>query len=255
MKVFKNQFAVNEEMEINVPVQQHAYTDSTCAEYGWTEQWYCERCDVLVKTAERIEKKEHVLVDATCDKPGYCKNCETMHKDPNGHKWGEETVVEATCTTAGYTTKTCETCGTTDVSGNVAALGHNVMPVYMQKHIEIVDVKNGWYQIGFVQYECVNCGDGFGDETNGYGFIVDYKGIDCYHEFYQDDFNNTPAVDCQTPNKLAYTCEHCYLTVYVDGDKYAPHKNEKGEALFENDCTNKVEGTRVCDTCEQTIEI
>ena len=67
-------------------------------------------------------------------------------------------------------------------------------------------------------------------------------------------FNDIPSADCKTPNKIAYECA-CGMILYVDGTEYVAHKNEKGEVLLTNDCTNKVEGTRVCDSCGLTFEL
>ena len=78
----------------------------------------CRRCGLADG-----EAPGHDWAEPTCTAPKTCNTCKTVEGEALGHDY-TVVVIEATCSTAGSTTHTCNTCGDTFVTDEIAAFGH-----------------------------------------------------------------------------------------------------------------------------------
>lgn len=193
--------------------QEFCAQDATCTEAGWTAQYYCERCDELVKS-ETIKALGHkIVVDVKATK--------------------------ATCTTAGATKgEHCEQCDYVVESVEIPALGHNHV---MTDNLQPAD-REATDSYTYEHYECTRCDDEY---INNY---VAY----CIHEMnVRPDRGLSKAPTCTAEGKNVYTCVNCNIVMKEEPIARLHHTNKAGADL--EICANDGLTDRVCTGCKKTI--
>ena len=203
--------------------KQYAAQDATCTADGWTAQYYCERCDELVKSTT-IKALGHSYTTATCTELATCTTCGETTGD-YAHKWNA-----ATCTTA----KTCELCALTEGE----ALGHNHVLTDSAKLIE-------GKQYGYEHYECDRC------HAEDAEYIINYV------NYHVHTFNNRPvktqATTCTTLGYKQYKCLTCdYVETRYNEEDLLPHVNAAGQDLTV--CHEKITDFKCVNGCKATFE-
>lgn len=227
-----------------IPEQEFAAQAPTCEANGWTEQYYCDRCDAFIAS----ETYEPAVLD---------QNGEILvpEKHPElkalGHNWGDP-IVEgkpATCTQDGVSAKyKCVNCGATKGGDVLPATGHNYQWIdgeVKEDRFSYLWTANGKLgikivtQFGYNHYGCPNCGD---------EYISDYEPLDCYHEYEEDMFSYINPT-CHELGKIAYRCQLCDKVEYVtDMNSEYTHWNMAGEILIDS-CLNADVTDRACVYC------
>lgn len=206
-------YEVTMTFESNVPEQEFCAQDATCTEAGWTAQYYCERCNELVKS-ETIKALGHkIVVDVKATK--------------------------ATCTTAGATKgEHCEQCDYVVESVEIPALGHNHV---MTDNLQPED-REETDEYTYEHYECTRCDDEY---INNY---VAY----CIHEMnVRPDRGLSKTPTCTAEGKNVYTCVNCNIVMKEEPIARLHHTNKAGADL--EICANDDQTDRVCTGCKQTI--
>gem|GEM_PF-3178515 len=145
-------------------------TAATCDTVG-VMGTYCEDCDALLSTIEIAkdpknhvgETYEDVITAATCDTAGvmgtYCEDCDALlgtteiAKDPKNHVGDtyEKEITAATCDTVGEMGIYCEDCDALLSTEAIPAIGHS--------HVLTGHKDATYYEDGYDEYTCSNCGD------------------------------------------------------------------------------------------------
>ena len=112
------------------------YVEAGCGVDGYTGDYYCAYCDLLMLKGEVVAGYEHSWelwdqVSATCTNDGYdhyiCNLCgvgiDLITETKTGHT-EKQTTVSANCIDKGYIKKYCGQCGTDLGATELPALGH-----------------------------------------------------------------------------------------------------------------------------------
>ena len=120
----------------------HDRVPATCIKNGIVEYWSCDRCGKNF-----------------ADKNGKTSITDLVEKAV-GHTWGEwKTTTKPTCTEKGIETRTCTSCGESQIR-EIKALGHSLA------HVDAVQPTE--QQSGCVEHwHCQNCGKNFADQNTG----------------------------------------------------------------------------------------
>ena len=120
----------------------HDRVPATCIKNGTVEYWSCDRCGKNF-----------------ADKNGKTSITDLVEKAV-GHTWGEwKTTTKPTCTEKGIETRTCTSCGESQIR-EIKALGHSLA------HVDAVQPTE--QQSGCVEHwHCQNCGKNFADQNTG----------------------------------------------------------------------------------------
>lgn len=252
------------------PPHQHNYAEMvispTCTAQGYTT-FTCACGDSYIDNEvsetghmwdEGVVTKEPTEEDAgellcTCTA---CGETETQVIPPLNHEhdYTDTVVVEPTCTEGGYTVYTCS-CGSSCVSDETAALGHDYADAtcttpktcnrcgrttgntleheYTAEVIEPI----ACIEQGYTRYTCKNC---------GFSYVTDFTNGE--HQFGQ--WQVIKEATCVQTGRQFRRCSYCGLEEYVDiplGEhKYQPFAKEPT-------CTEPGFTSDVCDVCEHSI--
>ncbi len=157
----------------NKTVEANNAVEATCTEAGKASDIICAHCGKLVSEGEAIaalghtkgETKVENTVDATCTTDGsydnvvYCSVCgeevsrETVTVAATGHAWGEWSITTApSCASFGVQSRTCSSCGETEVDDHVPATGEHTFGEWTEKTPATTEAE------GVETRKCSGCG-------------------------------------------------------------------------------------------------
>lgn len=97
---------------------------ATCQARGYHKET-CKTCGEVVAEATYPKTECTPAAAATCTADSVCSVCGDVVEAATGHSFGEAVVVAATCKAEGSSTKTCATCGESEVTA-LAIVAHNI---------------------------------------------------------------------------------------------------------------------------------
>ena len=198
----------------------------TCTETG-VESRYClnDNSHVETRTVEKLPHDYSMnVVQRTCEQGGYteytCRNCGFHYSDdftdPMGHNYGPwMTYSQPTCTTLGEERSYCINNHNHYLSRDIATIGHDYQTSV---------VPPTFYEQGYTEHICKNCGDSYKTDYVDYDYTADYleyKSQNVYYtgsieEWKQDAVNGTLQIE---------------ITVIVSSTKSFVLTLNKGQAL------------------------
>ena len=97
---------------------------ATCQTRGYHKET-CKTCGEVVVENAYPKTACTPVAAATCTDDSVCSACGEVVEKATGHSFGEAVVVAATCKAEGSSTKTCATCGESEVTA-LAIVAHNI---------------------------------------------------------------------------------------------------------------------------------